>query len=223
MVGYRTKKDLPWPVRVVQVGDVDKCACCGVHTATTGQVGLVKIFSCVKFHQGVRMVMACGARALAQLTRIYEQNRLVSQAFSAKPMETGAAAQRMNELLAQEKFRASELEKRLFALTAKAYEGRGNVIRFEKELGAAGVRELAEAISACCGGIAAVFSGEDGAYDVCLVCSGGDVKTIGTAMAKALDGRGGGKPGFFQGRVRSGRAAIEAFFRDANFSNMISG
>jgi hypothetical protein len=41
----------------------------------TGQVGLVKLFSCVKFHQGVRIEMACGGKALTLLGKVYEQNR----------------------------------------------------------------------------------------------------------------------------------------------------
>ena len=129
-VGYRTKKELPWPVRVVEVPGFDKCACCGVHVANTGEVGLVKLFSCVKFHQGVRIEMACGGRALDILSRVYDQNKLVSQAFSAKMMETGVAAQRMNDALAQEKFRSTGLQKRVFAAAAKSYVNQGNVLHF---------------------------------------------------------------------------------------------
>ena len=33
-VFYRTKKALPWPVRIVQVPGYDSCACCGVHVKT---------------------------------------------------------------------------------------------------------------------------------------------------------------------------------------------
>ena len=116
-VGYRTKRALPWPVRIVEIPGYDKCACCGVHVAATGEIGLVKIFSCIRFHQGVRMEMACGRRALAYLSSAFEQNRQVSQAFSAKILETGEAARRMNETLGNEKFRASGLEKKIFDLT----------------------------------------------------------------------------------------------------------
>ena len=44
-IPYRSKKQLPWPVRIVEVPGADICACCGVHVPTTGQVGLIKIFS----------------------------------------------------------------------------------------------------------------------------------------------------------------------------------
>ena len=207
-ISYRSKKALPWPVRIVEVPGIDRCACCGVHVKKTGEIGLVKLFSCVKFHQGVRIEMACGGRALDVLSRVYEQNRQVSQAFSAKIMETGAAARKMNEALAAEKFRAAGLEKQVFASVAEGYRDKGNVLHFAEDLTAGAVRELADAIAAVCGGTAAVFSGGS----VCLVNKAGDVKELGSQMAKALDGRGGGKPGFFQGSVRAERRQIEAFF-----------
>ena len=31
---YRTKRALPWPVRIVEIPGVDSCACCGIHTAS---------------------------------------------------------------------------------------------------------------------------------------------------------------------------------------------
>ena len=52
---YRTKRALPWPVRIVQVPGVDSCACCGVHVKFTGQVGLIKILSAAKFHGGIQI------------------------------------------------------------------------------------------------------------------------------------------------------------------------
>ena len=220
-VAYRSKRQLPWPVRIVQVGDKDSCACCGVHTQTSGEVGLIKILSCTKFHNGVRMEIVCGARALEYVSRVLEQNRQVSQAFSAKPLETGAAARRMNELFSTEKFRAAGLEKKLFVQIAQAYTGQQNVLRFEPGLSPAGVRELAECISGCCSGVAAVFSGDEGSYTVCLARPGGDVKALGNALAKALNGRGGGKAGFFQGSINASQRDIKEFFMD-NLPNCLS-
>ena len=214
-VGYRSKRALPWPVRVVEVPGYDKCACCGTHVAQTGEIGIIKLFSCVKFHEGVRIEMACGGRALKYLTAAYEQNRQVSQAFSAKILETGEAARRMNEQLAAEKFRAAGLQKQVFASIAAECRGLGNVVRFEADLMPAQVRELCDAIGQVCGGMAAVFSGEDGAgYSYCLMERGGDLRGINKAMTAALNGRGGGKAEYQQGSVKADRAAIEAFFKE---------
>lgn len=214
-ISYRTKRALPWPVRLVEVPGVDRCACCGVHTAATGEVGLVKIFSCVKFHQGVRLEIGCGRRAYAYLNEIYEQNRQVSQVFSAKPLETGQAARQMNEALAAEKFRTTGLLRRIFGEIARENGGKGNVLHFEPGLEAGQVRELSDAIGETCGGVAAVFSGDDGAgYRYCLTARQGDLRSLGKAMTAALNGRGGGKPAQQQGTLHATQAAIRAFFED---------
>ena len=213
-VQYRTKKALPWPVRIVEVPGFDTCACCGVHVANTGEIGYIKILSCIKFHEGVRMEMICGNRAVAYMGKIFEQNRLVSQAFSAKLLETGSAAQRMNEALSNEKFRAGSLERRLFDSIARSYRDKGDVVCFEEELDSATVRQLADKIADTCGGTAAVFSGKDGeGYSFALVNKTGDVKELGQAINQTLSGRGGGKTGFFQGSIKATRKEIEAFFK----------
>ena len=212
-VFYRTKRALPWPVRIVQVPGYDSCACCGVHVAMTGEVGLVKLFSVVGLRGGCRVEMACGKRALALLNTAFEQNRQVSQAFSAKWPETGEAARRMNETLAAEKYRAAQLQRHIFGSIAKCYVNCGDVIHFEPGLESVEIRQLADAIAAGCGGMAAVFSGADGeGYGFAMVIRDGDLRPLGKAMTQALSGRGGGKPNFQQGRVATPRTEIEAFF-----------
>ena len=216
-IHYRSKKALDWPVRLVQIPGYDSCACCGVHTAFTGQVGLVKLFSCVKFHQGVRIEMACGARALGYLSAIFTQNQQVCHAFSAKPLETGAAARRMNDALAAEKYRATCLERQVFDSIAEGYVNQKDILHFAESLEPAAVRELADRIAQKCTGVAAVFSGSDEAgYTVCLVSKSSSVAELGKAMNEALQGRGGGKPGFFQGSVKASKEAITAFFGKLN-------
>lgn len=214
-VSYRSKKSLNWPVRIVEIPGADTCACCGIHVASTGEIGLIKLFSCVKFHQGVRIEMACGSRALAILNRAFDQNRQVSQAFSAKQEETGAAARRMNEMLAEEKFRSTGLEKRLFAAIAASLSGTGNVLYQEEGLTPGSVRALADAIGSTCGGIAAVVSGSS----FCLMGKTDDTTALGKELTSQLGGKGGGKPGCFQGSIACTAQEISAFFRSKNFTH----
>lgn len=212
-VTYRTKRALPWPVRIVEIPGYDSCACCGVHVAATGEIGVIKLLSSMSFRGGTRLEMACGKQALDILNAAFDQNRQVSQAFSAQMTETGAAARRMNEMLLAQKFRITGLEKRIFESVAKSYVNFGNVLHFEEGLDSAAVRELADAIAEVCGGTAAVFSGtDDGGYGFCLVTRNGDLRQLGREMTKALNGRGGGKPAFQQGRVQAAKAEIEGFF-----------
>ena len=212
-IPYRSKRVLPWPVRIVEIPGYDICACCGTHVARTGEIGIIKLLSVIPFRGGVRMEMACGNRALGILNRAYDQNRQVSQAFSAQWQETGEAARKMNELLSQYKFRITALERQIFAATAAGYAGAGDVVHFEDGLDNVAVRELADAIAQVCGGTAAVFSGNDDAgYAFCLVSRTDDLRSLGKDLTRSLNGRGGGKPDCQQGRLQSTREAIAAFF-----------
>ena len=214
-VFYRTKRALPWPVRIVQVPGYDSCACCGIHVTTTGQVGLIKILSCVKFHQGVRLELVCGKRAYSIMRDVFDQNKQVSQTFSAKILETADAAKKASEQLAAEKFRAAALEKKVFSYIADAYHGKENVLHFEPGLSSGSIRELTDKIAESCTGWAAVYSGTDAmGYGLCIVSKTGDVKALGAKAAEMLKGRGGGKAGSFQGSFQTTKDQIEHFFAE---------
>ena len=214
-VFYRTKRELPWPVRIVEVPGCDSCACCGIHVAATGAVGIIKILNTMGFRGGTRLEMVSGKRAWLAMNTAWEQNRKVSQAFSSQINQTGDAARRMNEVVSRQKFRITQLERELFQSIARGYAGTGNVLHFAEGLEPVMIRELCDAIAEVCGGIAAVFSGTDETgYGCCLVNRQGDLRSLGKAMNGALSGRGGGKPNFHQGRVTCTRAAIEAFFAE---------
>ena len=199
---YRTKRALSWPVRLVEIGEVDLCACCGVHVARTGEVGLVKLISCVKFHQGVRIELVCGGRAVRLLNDLMEQAKQVSQAFSAKLSQIGEASRKMNQRLTAAEYRIVELERQGFEQIAKGYEGKGDVLHFHDGLDGNGLRELADRIARSCGGCGAVFTKTEQGYSLCLVNKNGDVSALGQRL-KNIGARGGGKPGYFQGSVNA--------------------
>ena len=211
-IPYRSKKALDWPVRIVEIPGTDSCACCGVHVKNTGEIGLIKLISCVKFHSGVRIELTCGKRALALMQAIFAQNKQVSQIFSAKLLETGAAALKMNEQLAVEKLRANTLQTQLLRQTAQGYQNAGNVVHFEENLDGGQLRELTDAIAKVCGGRAAVFSGNGENWNICMLHPGGDLNSVITRLKAAFPTRGGGKPGSFQGTVQATRQQIEAQF-----------
>ena len=209
---YRTKKALPWPVRLVQIEGVDSCACCGVHTAATGEIGLIKILSCVKFHQGVRIELACGQRAYRHLCGIFEENRRVSQMLSVPMEQTGQGVQKLSEAAAAEKLRANQLQTRLFAAIAAGYAGQKNVVCFEAGLDSAQLRQLADKLAAQVEGWCAVFSVNENGAAYCLATRDGDLRQLNRDLTEALCGRGGGKPNFQQGSVNATEAQIRAFF-----------
>ena len=212
-IPYRSKKELTGQVRIVTIPEVDICACCGTHVSNTGEIGFVKIFSCVKFHDGVRLEILCGRRALQYMSALVEQHRRVSGLLSAKPLQTADAAARLLEAEAALKLRAAQLEEQVFAQKAQALAGAGKVLLFEPPRTPDSVRRLTDLVMTACGGRAAVFAGSDAeGYKYAVGEADGDLRQFVKELNAELHGRGGGKPFFAQGSVAASRAGIEAFF-----------
>ncbi|WP_443664229.1 alanyl-tRNA editing protein [Dysosmobacter sp.] len=217
---YRSKKALTGKVRIVTFPEADCCACCGTHVLRAGQVGIIKVLSCQKFRSGVRMEILCGERAWRYLSGTYDQAHAVGQHLSVKPLEAAAAVERLTEELTAAKARMAELEGEVFSHKAHAYCGKGDVVLVEPSLRPDGVRRLADAVAKECGGLAAVFAGEDGRYNYALVrADGADIAPLVKAMNAALTGRGGGRSGFAQGSVQTDADTIHAFFN--NFAGKV--
>ncbi len=217
---YRSKKALTGKVRIVTFPEADCCACCGTHVLRAGQVGIIKVLSCQKFRSGVRMEILCGERAWRYLSGTYDQAHAVGQHLSVKPLEAAAAVERLTEELTAAKARMAELEGEVFSHKAHEYCGKGDVVLVEPPLRPDGVRRLADAVARECGGLAAVFAGEDGRYNYALVrADGADIAPLVKSMNAALTGRGGGRSGFAQGSVQADADTIHAFFN--NFAGKV--
>ena len=211
---YRSKKELTGQVRIVTFPEADCCACCGTHVLRAGQVGIIKVLSCQKFREGVRLEILCGKRALDYLGGTYDQARAIGQQLSVKPLNTLAAVERLEAELAAAKVRTSHLEEAVFESIARENEGAGDVVLFQPSMKSDSVRRLADAVAHRCGGLAAVFAGEDGQYAYALVRSDArDISALVKEMNKALNGRGGGRNGFAQGSVHAAPGDIQDFFK----------
>ena len=211
---YRSKKELTGRVRIVTFPGADCCACCGTHVRSAGQVGLVKLLSAEKFREGVRIELVCGGRALRYLNGILAQNSRVSHLLSAKVMETGGAVERLLEENNALKARCAAMEDARFALLAREYRGKGDVVLFEEGLSPDSLRRLCDGVLHTCGGRCACFSGsESEGYKYAIGQKGSDLRGLVKEMNQALNGRGGGKPDFVQGSVRASSDQIKAFFK----------
>ena len=209
---YRSKKELTGEVRIVAWPGADCCACCGTHVLRSGQVGLVKLLSCTKFREGVRIEMVSGGRAVKWFTTVLEQNTRVSQLLSAKPTETAAAVERLQKQVYTLQGRVMALEEDDFRRKAEQYAGAGNVLLVEGDMSAESVRKLCDMVMTACGGRCAVFAGAEGNYKYAIGHAGGDLRAMTKEMNAALSGRGGGKPNFVQGSAACTEADIRAFF-----------
>lgn len=210
---YRSKKELTGAVRITEFPGADRCACCGTHVSSSGQVGLLKLLSCQKFRDGVRLELLCGQRALDCLAAGWEQAHQIGQALSVKPQSAFAAVSRLQEELLSLKEKASRLEEADFAHVAAQYRGAGSVLHIAEPLDGDGARRLCAAIAKAAGGRCAVFAGQDGDYRYAVIESGGDLRQFIKDMNTALHGRGGGRDGFAQGSAACTAEEVRTFFQ----------
>lgn len=210
---YRSKKELTGAVRITEFPGADRCACCGTHVTSSAQVGLLKLLSCQKFRDGVRLELLCGQRALDCLAAGWEQARQIGQALSVKPQSAFAAVSRLQEELLSLKEKAARLEEADFAHVAAQYRGAGSVLHIAEPLNGDGARRLCDAIAKAAGGRCAVFAGQDGDYRYAVIESGGDLRQFIKDMNTALHGRGGGRDGFAQGSAACTAEEVRAFFQ----------
>ena len=211
---YRSKKELEGPVRLVTMPGADCCACCGTHVQRTGQVGQIKIIDHIKYKTGTRLQVVCGGRALAYHRLLDGQCRRAGAALSAPVEGLAAAVERQKGELEAAKFRLTGLENQLFALWA-AGEGAKNPLVCKPGLSPDGLRRLAAALSQTRAGVCcAVSEKEDGGLAYAIACAGegADLRPLCKELNAALDGRGGGKPGFVQGSFSADMDALRAFW-----------
>ena len=210
---YRSKKEFTGQVRIVRFPGADTCACCGTHVTHTGEIGMVKLLSVVRFREGVRMEMISGKRVLDYLNMVNEQNHQISVKLSAKMDKTAQAVDRLWEENFALKGRIHSMEEEMFSSEAKKWEGHGSVLLFKEGLEADSVRKLTDAVMQTCEGCCAVFSkNPDGSYKYAMGEINGDLRQFTKEMNAALNGRGGGKPFFVQGSVQADEEKIRKFF-----------
>ena len=212
---YRSKKELSGWVRIVRFPGADTCACCGTHVTRTGEIGMVKLLSVVKFREGVRMEMLSGKRVLDYLNMVNEQNRQISVKLSAKMDKTASAVARLQDENFALRGRVHALEEEFIVGEAAKWKEKENVLLFQEGMEAGSVQKLTDAILQVCKGRCAVFSrNTDGSYKYAMGEKDGDLRQFTKEMNAVLNGRGGGKPFFVQGSVQASEKEIRAFFEN---------
>lgn len=209
-IDFRSKKELHGWVRLVEIPGADLCACCGMHVARTGEIGLIKILSVQKFHEGVRLEMLCGSKAYDYVNLHVAQNKKIGALVSAPAEATAEHVQRLLDEKAALSYRLTGLQNEYLAMLARQAAGQTPPVAFAEDMDAEGVRKLCTAMMEHTDGVCAAFSGTDAAgykYAVARLAPE-DVKR----MNLELSGRGGGKPGFAQGSVSAAKAQILAWF-----------
>ncbi len=150
---YRSKISLVSEVRIVSIPGCDACACCGMHVARTGEIGVVKLLSGRRHKGGTRIEMLCGGRGLEDYAAKHGHVTDISALLSAKPNTVTDAVRRMmdendalkKELAAMKEARLMERVEAVFRAesghAAEDGEGKG-IVLFEEGLSPESLRRF---------------------------------------------------------------------------------
>ena len=212
-------------MRITRFPGADTCACCGTHVKSSAQVGLVKIVSAHNFHEGTRLVLLCGKRALDFLNKNHQANKQTAVLLSTKEEKTPEVVKKQQEDLIVLKAKLSRLEEDYFRLWAESFQGQENALVITDQLDAEEGRTLCDKIADVVSGFCAVFtrtqeaSEEGNVYRYACMQRGQEIGGLIKEMNEALSGRGGGRNGFAQGSVKADPKKIHTFFTSKNLTN----
>ncbi len=217
-LSYRSKLELTEDVRIVEIGDIDRCACCAPHVARTGEISVIKIFTCERHRGGVRVTLLCGMDALDDYRRRQDSAAEISQLLSVPRGEIAPAVRRILDEQARLKERFAETSRELVAARAAAQSFTdGNICVFDSTLDDIALRELVNLLMEKCTGFAAAFSGSDAAgYKYIIGSRHIDLRKAARDINAAIGGRGGGRPEMIQGSASETKEIIQKFVENAH-------
>ena len=207
---YRSKIEIEGQVRIVEIPEIDRCACCAPHVKTTAEVGLLKIQSCDRHRGGCRLTIVCGMRALKDYQQKQESVGKVSAALSAKPEKIGEAVEHLQEQQAKLReqlnhIQAMYLQEKLDKIHAEDQ----CICIFEEALDSIAMRNFVNGAMERCDGICGAFIGNDEkGYHYILGSKELDVREISKQLNAKFNGKGGGKPQMVQGSLNGTKKEI---------------
>lgn len=204
------------PLRVVEIPGVDFNKCCGTHLRNTGELQLVSLLKADKVKGNCRLHFLAGQRAVSNANAMVDISRQLTAVLCTNPGKFPDVVQKMQadlRLLSKSHQKGQQELAKLEAaslLAAFRDDVACQVLSLHKE-GDAGIPYLTEVAEVLLAdpafverqGLAfltcAEFQAKKGAF--MLVGPAVAVKANGPAVAKTLEGRGGGRPGRYQGKA----------------------
>ena len=225
-LNYRQKKELTGAIRIVELEDVDCCACCAPHVARSSEVGILKILSAMNYKGGTRLYIACGMRAVQDYAARIREAQQLSKLLSAPQGELSAAVVRVQEKAMAAEQRAAETALALILLRAEAEirekaqtQGReqaeaDGICLILPPLPESALQRAVKPLKELFSGVVALFSGDDeSGYAFLMFGDSVDWKPF-LAELRTRGGKGGGGKDRVQGRLLCRAKELHTIFHD---------
>lgn len=214
-IDYRSKKEIDGAVRIVKIPGYDTCACCAPHVKRTGQIGLIRIRSFMKYKGGVRLTLLCGFRALADYRALCGTVGRIGTLLSVKPEEAADAVEKVYRDGIACRQETGLLKQEILEHAALALPESRNVCFFHPYLDQKNMHRIFNKLAEKHEGLCGCFAGSDEeGYRYVLGSASLDARSAGKAMNEALNGSGGGSAQMVQGKLNCSRQDIKKYFEN---------
>ncbi len=198
---------LQGPFRLVRIEGVDLNTCGGTHVSSTGQVQVVKILGTERLTRGIRVFYAAGSRVRRLMDAMIEREDAVGRALTTGPADFLSSIDALQAGVRDAQAKSRAFRARMAAmivadLATQAVSG-GIAVHHEDEPDGEFLRQIAEMFRAACPEGMLFLTGGVTEGLFFLAGPADRVAKTGPSVAAALQGRGGGRDGIFQGRARA--------------------
>ena len=214
---YRSKLDLKENVRIVVIDGLDACACCAPHVSRTGQIGMIKLVSCLRYKGGTRIHLKCGFDALDEFNAELDRATAISNMISRPRESIDDGVNKLLDDIAGYKHEIYELKKKLLSMKVESAKPQnGKIIFVDGDMDMSELRSFVSSRLDECEKFCVAFSGnDDDGYTYVFGYKGNDFNEFVKKKISSLgQGGGGGKPPFAQGKVKCKKSDIDTLWLD---------
>lgn len=213
---YRSKLDLKDNVRVVVIDGLDACACCAPHVSRTGQIGMIKLISCMRYKGGTRIHLKCGFDALDEFNAEYDRALAISNMVSLPRESIAEGVKKLMDDISGYKHEIYGLKQKIISMKIESVKPQnGKIVYVDDGMDMSELRTFVSSKLHECERLCAAFSGNDEeGYTFVMGYTGEDFNGFVRSTLAGLGGNGGGKAPFAQGKAKCKKSDIEALLLD---------
>ena len=218
-INYRCKSELSGDIRIVEIKGIDICACCCPHVKQTGEIGLMKVISSIRYKGGTRLSILCGFRALEYFNSLYAQMGELKSLLSAEQSEVVNTVTLLRNEKDELKNKLIEVSKNLLISEIDNLPTGSPALIFTDEINPKSQREALNYLISKRDNYCGILSGNDKkGYSYLIGSNNLDSILVQTKLKENLNTKGGGKKEMIQGFVEASRSEIEALLNTFPFN-----
>ena len=218
-IDYRCKTELTGDIRIVEIEGTDICACCCPHVRKTGEIGLFKVISSIRYKGGTRLSILCGFRALEYFNTLYGQMNELRSLLSSEQSEVVNTVILLKNEKDELKAKLKDVIKSILTKEIDSLKKDSPALIFTDDIDAKSQREVLSYLISKRDNYCGILAGNDKkGYSYLIGSNSLDSSLIQTKLREKFGAKGGGKQEMIQGFAKASRNEIEALLNTFPFN-----